>query len=223
MNNISKILWGVILIIIGVIIGSNSLGFTNVNIFFEGWWTLFIIIPCFVGIFNSEDKKGNVIGLLIGIILLLAARDVISFELIGKLMIPFILVMIGLTFIFNEVWSSKIKEKVKQINKSDMEHVVATFSEQKVDKDGETLNNINLEAIFGSVDFDARKANMKKEIIIKASSIFGGIDILVPNDVTVKVKSTAIFGGVDNKCKNKDNTKVIYVDAFCLFGGIEIK
>lgn len=223
MNNISKILWGFVLIIIGITIGSNSLGFTNINIFFEGWWTLFIIVPCFIGIFSNEDKKGNIIGLIIGIALLLAARDIISFELIGKLIIPFILIVIGVSLIFNDICKRKITEKIKEVNTKNLEHIVATFSEQKVDKDGEKFNGNNLDAIFGSVELDLRKASIENNTVIKASTIFGGIDILVPDNVTVKVKSTAIFGGVDNKSKNKENKTTIYIDAFCLFGGIDIK
>ena len=33
MNNIKNILWGIILVIIGVIIGLNTIGITNIDIF----------------------------------------------------------------------------------------------------------------------------------------------------------------------------------------------
>ena len=47
----------------------------------------------------------------------------------------------------------------------------------------------------------------------------------MPDDVTVKVRSTPIFGGVSNKTKNdsSDHAKTIYIDATCIFGGVEIK
>ena len=51
----SRILWGICFIIIGIIIGTNSFGLTNINIFFDGWWTLFIIVPCFIGLFNKKE------------------------------------------------------------------------------------------------------------------------------------------------------------------------
>ena len=72
MSNLSKILWGIVFIVIGIIIGLNALGVTNINIFFDGWWTLFIIIPCLIGLFDndSEGKTGNLIGIVIGVILL---------------------------------------------------------------------------------------------------------------------------------------------------------
>ena len=45
MKNLSRILWGIVLIFIGVIWGLNRTGVADINIFFDGWWTLFIIVP----------------------------------------------------------------------------------------------------------------------------------------------------------------------------------
>ena len=38
----------------GVIFGLNALEITDINIFFDGWWTLFIIVPCFIGLFKDD-------------------------------------------------------------------------------------------------------------------------------------------------------------------------
>ena len=57
MKNFGNILWGIVLIIIGLIVGGNALGITNIDIFFDGWWTLFIIIPCFIGLFKEREKN----------------------------------------------------------------------------------------------------------------------------------------------------------------------
>ena len=57
MNNIKNILWGIILVIIGVIIGLNTIGITDIDIFFDGWWTLVIIVPCFSKFFSKYVKK----------------------------------------------------------------------------------------------------------------------------------------------------------------------
>ena len=102
MKKVSNILWGIVLIVIGVISGLNALEITDINIFFKGWWTLFIIVPCFIGIFNDESKTGNLIGLVIGVVLLLGSRDIISFEIIGKLIVPIVLIGIGLSIIFKD-------------------------------------------------------------------------------------------------------------------------
>ena len=45
MKKFRNILWGLVLIILGLIFGGNALGITDINLFFDGWWTLFIIVP----------------------------------------------------------------------------------------------------------------------------------------------------------------------------------
>lgn len=226
MNNLSKILWGLFLITIGVILGLNSLEITNINIFFKGWWSfLFIIIPSFIGLFekNKEDKTANIIFLVIGISLLLAAQNIISFKLIVKLAVPFILVAIGISFILNETIKTNITKKIKQTNSDDLENIIATFAEQKINKINESFNGAKIDAVFGGVLLDLRGSKLNKETVIKTSSIFGGVEIILPEDVEIKIKATPIFGGVSNKHINNNAKKTIYLDAFCMFGGVDIK
>ena len=88
----------------------------------------------------------------------------------------------------------------------------------------EEFKGANLVAVFGGIKLDLRNAKLEEETVMKASAIFGGIDIIVPKDVNVKIKSTSIFGGVSNKVKNiEENKKVIYIECVCLFGGVDIK
>ena len=95
MKKLSSILWGILLIVLGVIFGLNALEITDIDIFFKGWWTLIIIIPCFIGVLTDESKTGNLIGLVIGVVLLLCARDILSFSMVMKLVLPVLLIVIG--------------------------------------------------------------------------------------------------------------------------------
>ena len=226
MDKVNRILWGLVFVVLGVVVALNTLNIIDFNIFFDGWWTLIIIVPCFIGLFDTtnESKVGNVIGIIIGVVLLLASWGWLRFDLIFKLFIPAILVIIGLYMIFGNLFKSNVKEKVKAKKENgNGESIVATFSEQMVTKKDEVFESANLDAVFGSVVLDLSKAKIKDEAVISASAIFGGIDIIVPKDVEVKVKSTPIFGGVSNKSKGKDTKKVIYIDALALFGSIDIK
>ena len=221
MNNIKNILWGIILVIIGVIIGLNTIGITDIDIFFDGWWTLVIIVPCFIGLFTNKDKTGNIIGLLVGVILLLGMQNIIDFNLIWKLLLPSIIVIIGLSLIFKNTFNSKINNEIKKLNNKEY---CATFSGQRIDIPNEEFKGATLNSVFGSITCDLRGAKIKEDVVINASSVFGGIDIIVPDDVNIKIKSNSIFGGVNNKKKNNEDKKyTIYVNASCLFGGVDIK
>ena len=118
MNRVSNILWGFVLIIIGVIFGLNALNIADINIFFDGWWTLFIIVPCFIDLFKNKSKTGNIIGLIIGVALLLSCRGILDIGMIFKLIVPFILVCIGLSIIFKDSLNKKVKDKIKTLNKN---------------------------------------------------------------------------------------------------------
>ena len=107
MKKIENTVIGFILIIIGVIIGLNAFHITNIDLFFDGWWTLFIIVPCFFGLFKDQDKTGNIIGLIVGIYLLLYCQGLINFQFAWKLVVPVIFVLIGLKMIFKDTFNKK--------------------------------------------------------------------------------------------------------------------
>lgn len=228
MKKTSNLIWGLLFILIGLSIGLNTLDLVSFNIFFDGWWALIIIIPCLIGLINNEDKTGDIIGLLIGVALLLNAQGIISFDIIWKLAAPLILVIIGLSIILKDNKDSKTNVVIKKINSNDNEKtsVCSTFSSQNIKLNKEKINNLELNAIFGGIEYDLRNGVIKEDIVINATAIFGGIDIIVPDDVNVKIKSTSIFGGASNKKQlmdDKDKKHTIYINASCVFGGVDIK
>lgn len=221
-----NVLWGLGFIIVGILVLLNALGIIEINVFFKGWWTLFIIVPCFVNIFKDNDKTASIIGTVFGILLLLAVRDIINFDLLWKILLPLVLIIIGLSLIFKDKVSDKVKDEIKKLNKNSKDEFTATFSEQDLNFDDEEFKGCELNAIFGGIKCNIKNAKLKDDVVINASSIFGGITLYVPKDVNVKVVSNSIFGGVSgnyNKNKNDKKGKTIYVNATCLFGGVEIK
>lgn len=225
MKNLSRVLWGIVLIFIGVIWGLNRTGVAEINIFFDGWWTLFIIVPSAISFFEKGNNKiSSLIFLIIGVLLLLAAQGLFEFEILWEILLPAIVVLIGLSLIFGNKVDFNVKEKTKCLDSKDTENIFAAFGEQNVNKAGENFEKANLNAIFGAVKLDLREAKLEKETVIGAWAIFGGIEILVPKDCIVKVKGTPIFGGISNERKNnEDAKKTIYIEGYAVFGGIEIK
>ena len=227
MKKLNGIIWGLVLIALGVIIAGNSLNIFNVDLFFDGWWTLFIIIPCFIGLITDKEKTGSLIGLLVGVLLLLACQNIINFDLFWKIIIPIIIIVIGLSLIIKNIFGRDFSDDIKELNKKISEDgtVSAVFSEQKLNFEDEEFKGVNLSSIFGNIELDLRKAKIKGDVIINASAIFGGVEVLVSDDVNIVLKSNSVFGGADNNKKGttKDKKHTIYVNATCVFGGLDIK
>ncbi len=227
MKKTNNIFWGIALIVIGIILGLNAFEITNINIFFDGWWTLFIIIPCCLGIVNDDDKIGHIFGLFIGLALLLICQNIIDFELILKLILPVILVFMGLSLIFKNKITTNIKKEVKKLSekKKINKSYCSTFSNMNIKLDDEETEKYELDAVFGELDVDLSKIKLNDNILITACSVFGSIKLIVPENTEVKILSTAILGDISDKRKKQptDKKNVIYLDATAIFGGVEIK
>lgn len=226
MKKTNNLLWGIVLIVLGIILGLNALEITKINIFFDGWWTLFIIIPSIIGFINDDDKTGNIFGLFIGLALLLICQNIINFDLLLKMFFPIILILFGLSLIFKNKITTNIKKEVKRIANSTKKSnsYCSTFSSMKIKLD-QDVEKYELDAIFGELNADVSKQEKNEDLLITACSVFGSIKINVPNDVEVKIISTPIFGDVKDKRKKQSENKkyVVYIEATAIFGGVEIR
>ena len=226
MKKVSGILWGIVLVAVGVILTLNAFGVANVDIFFDGWWTLFIIVPCVIGLFTDYDKSGHLIGICIGVFLLLCCQDVLNFDMFWKLLVPAIIVIIGVKMILGSIFDNRGEQVFKQMkeNNTTVRSGAATFSGATFDYTGEIFEGAKLDAVFGGIKCDLRGAVINGDCVINASAVFGGIDIYVPENLNVKVSSNSIFGGVSGKeSRNNTSNHTLYLNATCLFGGVEVK
>lgn len=227
MKKRSNILWGIALIIVGVLFCLNAFGLTQIDVFFDGWWTFFIIVPCSVHLFDKGNKTGSIVGILVGVFLLLWRQDIIKLSYLWKIGIPVLIIIIGFKLLIKGFAQDKSTEILKRIKASGDEPKkgTATFSNQRLDFEQENFQGAELNAIFGGVDCDLRYAVINQDCVINATAIFGGIDIYVPNNINVKVNSTCIFGGISRKESNKqvEGFPTLYINATCLFAGVDIR
>ena len=224
MKKFTKVFWGLILIAVGALYALNAFGIVDFTLFFDGWWTLFIIIPCFGSIFNGGDKTGGIIGTLVGIALLLAAQGVYDYDMVWKLLLPIFLVAIGVSIVVKTFRGRREHETVVITSADGNDHTIV-FSGLKLNYNGKTYSGGNLVAVFGGIDLDLRGAIFESDVVINATSVFGGIDIILPDDVKVIVDSTSIFGGTDNKRARRENIgeRTVYINTYNIFGGSDIK
>ncbi len=243
MNKVSTWLWGLVLVVVGVIWGINATGVAEINIFFPGWWTLFIIVPCFIGLFEKGGNKTcDIAGLVVGGCLLLGCLGLLRLDLVWALIVPVILVAIGLSMMFQGMLKGKIAKQVRERSRQaegEMKQYWATFSGLNLQFKDKEFHGARLEAVFGGIKCDLSGAKITEDIIVNVGSVFGGVTLIVPDDVKVEVVSTNIFGGVEDKRKYKaaeasesesgekegkaKRQKTIFVEATCLFGGLEIR
>ena len=101
-NKISNSLWGLFLIAIGIGIAGDVLNIWDFQLFFDGWWTFLIIIPCFISMIQSGFGFGSTCGFIIGVVWFLSYHINFNFS-IWRLIIPGILILIGLRIMFQDI------------------------------------------------------------------------------------------------------------------------
>ena len=175
--------------------------------------------------FTGRDKSANIIGLLIGIFLLLACQNVLDFDILWKLVAPVIIAVIGIKMIFGGIGKDKRFIKCIDENKDNMKMVFSAFSGQDINFDNEVFRGAELTAVFGGIKLDLRNAIFEGDTVVNACCIFGGADIILPDNVNIKVNSNSLFGGIDNKKhqNSKDNVNTVYLNGTCIFGGVDVK
>ena len=227
MKQVRPIIWGIAIVALGVIFGGNAIGLFNFDVFFDGWWTLFIIVPSAVSLITEKERLQSLAFLGAGIIMLLAAQHVFEWDVAWKAILALFLILIGLSIIFRSIFHSKndkeVEKKVKDADDKTMDAQTAVFSGSERVYNDEVFSGSNMVAIFGGAELDLRKAKFTKDTVIKAFALFGGVEIKVPEDVNIKSKSGFIFGGISDDRKGESKGKyTIYLDAAGGFGGITI-
>lgn len=224
MKQASRVMWGIVLVALGVIYSLKALDIVDIDLFFKGWWTLIIIIPSLISVLTDNDKSGGIIGLSVGIVLLLACQGYLDLKILAKLAVPVLIIVIGLMMIFKNAFTKETKKAMKSIkNSGPMRSCTAVLSRKTDDSTDETFCGADYTAVLGTVESDITKAYYERDVIIKTKNVLGNISISVPAGVNVKVTSHSLFGGVKNPVQNSENNQItIYIEAICLLGNVEI-
>ena len=108
-KNYGNVLWGILLIFIGLGLAGRYLLDWNFTLFFDGWWTLFIIIPCIISMIDTGVHTSNVTVLIVGVLLFLSCQDVFRYYLSWRLIIPLLIIFAGVYIIVNTFADNKRK------------------------------------------------------------------------------------------------------------------
>lgn len=216
MKTCFRILLGACLILGGLFYGLNALGLTAVSISLDGWWTLFIIFPALDQIFKKKGDVGSWWLLFLGVLLLLAARNIILYSLAWALALALLIIGVGIRILIGK---KPLKKEVSQGN-------FAVFGGRNLDYANQYVPALRIGAVFGGVKCRMTEAEIGPEGKLFAFCLFGGADIYVPEGVNVKTQVLSVFGGVSDKREEKNsdlNARTLYINGICVFGGIDIK
>ncbi|MEU9214391.1 DUF1707 domain-containing protein [Streptomyces sp. NPDC048415] len=106
------------------------------------------------------------------------------------------------------------------------ENVVAVFSAAARKGRWRAGRRIHAYSVFGSIDIDLTEAIFEyQQVVIKAISVFGDIQIRVPENVSLRGSGGGVLGNfeVDTLDSADPDAPVVYVDGFAVLGNLEAR
>lgn len=219
---LTNTLWGFLFIILGICYAGDSFNLWNFNMFFNGWWTLLIIIPCIFSIIENGTRTGNVIGLIIGLVLLLSAQGLINEKVFVKLIFPAILILIGIKIIFNDNLEKTVDINIDSENELEYTCIFTNKEENFLNRN---FYSTSILTMFGKMKLDLMKSYINSDIKINVVCIFGTVNLVTPEDINIQVYLNPIFGKVINEKINYkiEDKPTIYIEGSSIFGKINIR
>jgi len=108
-SKVVAVVLGVALVAAGIVLSGNAFGWWNADLFFDGWWTPFLIVPGLVSLLGQDPKVANVILLGVGALLLADAQRALGDVSAWSLMMPIVLVAVGATVLWKGVAAPKLR------------------------------------------------------------------------------------------------------------------
>ncbi len=187
------------------------------------WWPLLIVA---FGLYKiSTDKNSITFGIAVFLagLLLLALNLGILPGGFWDYAWPLILILIGISLLSNRF----IYGKNQQITENELNHFVV-FGGSKEIVNTDDFQGGSVTAVFGGTEIDLRHSDIISEnVYLEITAVFGGIDLIVPQNWKLEVKGTPILGGMDNKThySGGDNEirPVLQIRYTAVFGGIDVK
>lgn len=233
-----RIFWGLLLTLLGVVWLLENLNLASVSLgtLFGQYWPVIIIYFAAAGILEALTRTGQGRGVLWGTLavnglvaavftIVLGNKNgwwAVDLDLLWKLALPAVLLLIGGMLM------------VGGVRRPGARSYLAVMSGAKDKRT--TWEDLSAVAVMGGADLDLTGAGLPdRDILIDVYAIMGGVDIRVPEGVTVVCDWTGIMGGasvvrgqesgaiVDHRQLVHGTGPVVRVRALTVMGGVKVR
>ena len=222
-----KIFIGLALIAAGLLWVLNLVGVLNFDFSTRGWWTLFIIVPCVFGLFTDRDKVGPCMGIGWGVLLLLAVREVITWDMMWQIGLALMIIGFGIKILFFKGCQNHGVCEQKSISRDgkDIRRIETSFGKQDISFAGERFEGADVQTSFGGLSLNLKGADIADQAFIDLNVGFAGVSIIVPEGLAVQISVNSGFGGVSDKRFQKvgTGTPLLIITGKVGFGGVEVR
>jgi predicted membrane protein len=235
---------GLVVLVLGVILLLDRLGVVYARDIFRFWPVLLVAAGTVVVVEAGSLTVRTIGGTLLAMGLILQANNLGYLQIRGDVFWPLALIGVGVVMLgraleernkppasrrsadsrdFSSRFWSGAEGFVRNLESASGEHA-SVFSHIERRVTDQNLEKMKVVAVFGGFQLDLRAAGIKgDQAVIHADAVFGGVEIVVPEDWEVVPQGAGVFGGFADQTHPPDApAKRLIVTGAGVFGGVVI-
>ena len=216
-QSMTRIIGGASLLGLGVLLLLSNTGLVRLDWLFSNWWPLAIILAgVLLMAHNPRSWQVPLFLITLGVLYQLRTSAVIDFEPWAVIW-PLVIILVGLSFLFRNSGPKRVSDRER-------DDVVAILGGNQVISSATSFKQSNITAIMGGAMLDLRKVKIDKDASVTVFAFWGGIDIVVPENVAVRNQLNAVLGGTEDRTRQKTDkdSPVLLIAGDVIMGGVSI-
>ncbi len=226
----SRPLLAFLLIVIGVgYLLKNLEIIPEFTIFFDGFWTMFIIIPAIINIISGKSRRAGFIWLIIGLALLSMCID--ALRAFRPLLIPVFLILLGF-ILFTKKGTLKYRRIYNKLSETYVRYPVyrAFFSRKGISSYDKSYIGAFASAFCSEMSLSFSEAEFSHPAVLDITAVLSTVDITVPVGTDVRIthgkngkasKSKSVSLNTASAYRGGD-TSVLFLTPHSFFGQINV-
>ncbi len=236
---------GALFIVGGGLLLASKLG-APIPYWVFSWQVLLIAIGFYSGVHHRFQNGGWLIMMGIGTYFLLDEK--ILDANLHQYLLPVMIILVGVIFVLfpksrgfsykrklkNRSWENKFQDDFPfntgnsntVVEGDDTLFVNSVFSGVKRNILSKNFKGGEITCVFGGVELNLMQADIQGTAVIKLEQVFGGLQLVLPTNWTVRNEIDGAFQGVNDKRRflnTTDPDKVIVLKGSSVFAGVQIK
>ncbi len=218
-QSVTKTISGIVIAAIGGLLLLNTLNVINFNNLIADYWPL-LLIGAGLLILVNDFRSWLVAAFLVALggLYQLRELDVIDIQP-WSVIWPLIIIFVGLSVVFGRSYSGK------RVSKADRDDVSAILAGVNIINHSKKFTQSNATAIMGGARIDLRQAEFDKEALVEVFGFWGGIEIVVPENVVIRNQVNNVMAGTEDKTNQKTdkNAPVLTIAGTLIMAGVSIR
>lgn len=219
----SKILFGLLFVVVGVIYGLQELGMiTDIGLTANVIFPSIMIIIGLIILFNNHNIIFGGIVTFLGVVNLLDDW----YPQLNKIIFPGILVIIGIEILLGGIFKRVVRPRDNlSIDNKDELNAIAVLGGVEKKVVSQNFRGGKVDAFLGGVVLDLTEIKLTSDAIIDVNAFMGGVEIKLPSNIRIRSDVNGILGGVEIKHRSIEPTSdyILILRGTAVLGGIEVK